>query len=195
MSQIYKNLKFFKYGMCLILYPTFSSSKSKKKKQCCWSVLWTGSVMIRNIYLTSRIRIRIRNPGSEIIIGDQDQDHKNFTDKDQDPKRPMGRIQIWIQIRNDPLGRIQILDPDPKSENISKGFATLLFKYMSELPKSTIRKYKMKTFNWITMVTGSVADPGCLSRIPDPDFSPSRIPDPGSRISDPGSRIQPKRRR
>jgi hypothetical protein len=30
-----------------------------------------------------------------------------------------------------------------------------------------------------------VADPGCLSRIPDPDFYPSRIPDPGSRIPDP----------
>jgi hypothetical protein len=28
----------------------------------------------------------------------------------------------------------------------------------------------------------SVADPGCLSRIPDPDFYPSRIPDLGSRI-------------
>ncbi len=34
----------------------------------------------------------------------------------------------------------------------------------------------------------SVADPGCLSRIPDPDFYPSRIPDLGSRISDPGSK-------
>ena len=32
-----------------------------------------------------------------------------------------------------------------------------------------------------------IPDPG--SRIPDPDFYPSRIPDPGSRISDPGSRI------
>jgi hypothetical protein len=31
----------------------------------------------------------------------------------------------------------------------------------------------------------SVADPGCLSRIPDPDLYPSRIPDPGSRIPDP----------
>jgi hypothetical protein len=31
----------------------------------------------------------------------------------------------------------------------------------------------------------SVADPECLSRIPDPDFYPSRIPDPGSRIPDP----------
>ncbi len=31
----------------------------------------------------------------------------------------------------------------------------------------------------------SVADPGCLSRFPDPDFHPSRIPDLGSRIPDP----------
>jgi hypothetical protein len=30
-----------------------------------------------------------------------------------------------------------------------------------------------------------VADPGCISRIPDPDFYPSRIPDLGSRIPDP----------
>jgi hypothetical protein len=34
-------------------------------------------------------------------------------------------------------------------------------------------------------VGGSVADPGCLSRIPDPDFYPSRIPDPRTRIQDP----------
>jgi hypothetical protein len=32
---------------------------------------------------------------------------------------------------------------------------------------------------------GSVADPGCLSQIPDPDFYPSLILDPGPRISDP----------
>ncbi len=31
--------------------------------------------------------------------------------------------------------------------------------------------------------TVSVADPGCLSRIPDPDFYPSRIPDPGYKNS------------
>ncbi len=30
-----------------------------------------------------------------------------------------------------------------------------------------------------------MADPGCLYRIPDPDFYPSRISDPGSRIPDP----------
>jgi hypothetical protein len=41
--------------------------------------------------------------------------------------------------------------------------------------------------------TGSVADPGCLSRIPDPDFYPSRIPEPGSRIPDPGSKNSKKR--
>jgi hypothetical protein len=29
----------------------------------------------------------------------------------------------------------------------------------------------------------SVADPGCLSRIPDPDFYPSLIPDSGSKNS------------
>jgi hypothetical protein len=31
-------------------------------------------------------------------------------------------------------------------------------------------------------IPSSVADPGCLSRIPDPDFYPSRIPDLGSQI-------------
>ncbi len=39
------------------------------------------------------------------------------------------------------------------------------------------------------IMDASVADPGCLSRIPDPDFCKSQIPDLGSRISDPGSRI------
>jgi hypothetical protein len=37
----------------------------------------------------------------------------------------------------------------------------------------------------VRTVDNSVADPGCLSRIPDPDFYPSRIPDPGSWIPDP----------
>ena len=34
----------------------------------------------------------------------------------------------------------------------------------------------------ICISNASVADPGCLSQIPDPDFYPSRILDPGSRI-------------
>ncbi len=33
-----------------------------------------------------------------------------------------------------------------------------------------------------TIAADHVADPGCLSRKPDPDFYPSRIPDLGSRI-------------
>ncbi len=41
----------------------------------------------------------------------------------------------------------------------------------------------------------SVADPGCFFRIPDPNFYPSGIPDPGSRISDPGSRTPDPRSR
>ncbi len=36
-----------------------------------------------------------------------------------------------------------------------------------------------------SILVSSVADPGCLSRLPDPDFYPSRIPDRGSRIPDP----------
>jgi hypothetical protein len=34
----------------------------------------------------------------------------------------------------------------------------------------------------VQILLASVADPGCLSRIPDPDFYPSRIPDLGSWI-------------
>jgi hypothetical protein len=44
----------------------------------------------------------------------------------------------------------------------------------------------------------SVADPGCLYRIPDPDLYPSRIPDPDlypSWIPDLGSRIQKQQQR
>jgi hypothetical protein len=34
----------------------------------------------------------------------------------------------------------------------------------------------------------SVADPECLSRIPDPDFYPSRIPDPKTATKDRGEK-------
>jgi hypothetical protein len=34
----------------------------------------------------------------------------------------------------------------------------------------------------------SVADPGCLSRIPDPDFYPSRIPDPKTATEERGEK-------
>ncbi len=51
------------------------------------------------------------------------------------------------------------------------------------LPFRTL--YHICTYITLTVHVASVADPGCLSRIPDPDFYPSRIPDPGSRIPDP----------
>jgi hypothetical protein len=38
------------------------------------------------------------------------------------------------------------------------------------------------------LVRGSVADPGCLSRIPDPDFYPSRIPDPKTATKERGEK-------
>ncbi len=44
------------------------------------------------------------------------------------------------------------------------------------------RYFLMRSDPMKTFILSSVADPGCLSRIPDPDFYPSRISDPGSRI-------------
>jgi hypothetical protein len=38
------------------------------------------------------------------------------------------------------------------------------------------------------MLLHSVADPGCLSRIPDPDFYPSRIPDPKTATKERGEK-------
>jgi hypothetical protein len=37
-------------------------------------------------------------------------------------------------------------------------------------------------------LTGSVADPGCLSRLPDPDFDPFRIPDPKTATKERGEK-------
>jgi hypothetical protein len=53
----------------------------------------------------------------------------------------------------------------------------------------TVQKYRQNTVIKTAVQLNifiqkvSVADPGCLSRIPDPDFYPSRIPDPGSKNS------------
>jgi hypothetical protein len=38
------------------------------------------------------------------------------------------------------------------------------------------------------MVAASVSDPGCLSRIPDPDFYPSRISDPKTATKERGEK-------
>ncbi len=47
-------------------------------------------------------------------------------------------------------------------------------------------------FILLVSVVGSVADPGCLSLIPDPDFYPSLIPDLGFRIPDPKTAMKHK---
>ncbi len=65
-------------------------------------------------------------------------------------------------------------------------------RYHSTYRKSSSSETSPAPLQTSASVSSSVADPGCLSRIPDPDpgswFLP--IPDPGSRIPDPGSRIQ-----
>jgi hypothetical protein len=38
------------------------------------------------------------------------------------------------------------------------------------------------------VIPSNVADPGCLSQIPDPDFYPSRIPDPKTAIKERGEK-------
>jgi hypothetical protein len=49
----------------------------------------------------------------------------------------------------------------------------------------------MKSSHWSpggSIVLYSVADPGCLSRISDPDFYPSRIPDPKTATKERGEK-------
>ncbi len=55
-------------------------------------------------------------------------------------------------------------------------------KYFDQMYSYYNNLYHLVTYVYINI---SVADPGCLSRIPDPDFYSSRIPDFGSRIPDP----------
>ncbi len=51
-----------------------------------------------------------------------------------------------------------------------------------------IDQHILRTSSQQSMNTASVADPGCLSRIPDPTFL-----HPGFRIPDPGSELSPSR--
>ncbi len=81
-------------------------------------------------------------------------------------------LQIWIRMFLG-LPDLDLLvwgtDPDPsiiKQKIVGKNF----------------NAYCSVTSSWLgfkkVISKSSVADPGCLSRIPDPDFHPSRIPDP-----------------
>jgi hypothetical protein len=50
------------------------------------------------------------------------------------------------------------------------------------------KKAQVAAATWARQVMCSVADPGCLSRIPDPDFYPSRIPDPKTATKERGEK-------
>jgi hypothetical protein len=62
--------------------------------------------------------------------------------------------------------RLSSIDPDIETRNIPY---RLYWVPVGSDPISSVQVFYKKT---------SVADPGCFSRIPDPDFYPSRIPDP-----------------
>jgi hypothetical protein len=84
---------------------------------------------------------------------------------------------IWIRLIHcnaDP-------DLDPKSGPFTKFYTCLKHRNFLAFIHSSA---SLHCFIFLVGVTGvnivdsSVADPGCLSRIPDPDFYPSRISDP-----------------
>jgi hypothetical protein len=69
---------------------------------------------------------------------------------------------------------------------------TLAFKSLRKPLFSAVFRIRIHMFLGFSdpdpLVRGSVADPGCLSRIPDPDFYPSRrIPDPKTATKERGS--------
>jgi hypothetical protein len=62
-------------------------------------------------------------------------------------------------------------------------------KFVLKTPKTKKKKKNLVGFLGVFFcVFGSVADPGCLSRIPDPDFYPSRIPDPKTATKERGEK-------
>jgi hypothetical protein len=68
--------------------------------------------------------------------------------------------------------------PAPANQTISPTFALEVRPDVCQVRLGKRNRFLNKKAD----LSGSVADPGCLSRIPDPDFYPSRIPNLGSRI-------------
>jgi hypothetical protein len=92
-----------------------------------------------------------------------------------------------IQIRADPdpicYSILNRADPDPtvteKRTNLENIYIPMRPEFFYEDPEQL---FELRNATHSFIISSSVADPGCLSRIPDPDFYPSRIPDLGSRI-------------
>jgi hypothetical protein len=79
--------------------------------------------------------------------------------------------------------------------NISQVFVLTFVNFFLMRKKQELLQFKLNKKHRLVhiffcendILLSSVADPGCLSRIPDPDFTHpgSQVPDPGSRIPDP----------
>ncbi len=87
-------------------------------------------------------------------------------------------------------GWVEKQDPNPGwtshfRELGNQFFAVKILELFDADPGWKTFRSGINILNGFTSVGASVADPGCLSRIPDPDFYPSRIPDLGFRIPDP----------
>ncbi len=84
-------------------------------------------------------------------------------------------------------------------DDLIDGFSLKIWKFIVKKPDpNSVLGQKMYFFitqkidflyleKTMVILSGSVADPGCLSRI---RIFPSRIPDPGTRIPDPGPQIK-----
>jgi hypothetical protein len=70
-------------------------------------------------------------------------------------------------------------------ENAAKNFAQTAGKVKDIWKNGKWCENEIVLYN---IVLTSVADQGCLSRIPDPDFYPSRIPDPKTATEERGEK-------
>jgi hypothetical protein len=81
-------------------------------------------------------------------------------------------------------------DKDSSSEAHLVSSKSCFFTYSNfsrDLDHSSSRLYSTDSIE-VRSDLSSVADPGCLSRIPDPDFYPSRIPDPKTATKERGEK-------
>jgi hypothetical protein len=75
----------------------------------------------------------------------------------------------------------KLLNPkktDAGSHSQDRGKEGTIYGIVVQLQKRVLIPDLVRRILIPDLVRSSVADPGCLSRIPDPDFYPSRIPDP-----------------
>ncbi len=129
-----------------------------------------------------KIGIRDKHPGSATLGLTQSYHHELY---------PLVlRVKNWRIPEAELLNRLRSLHQSSSSgeqeqEHVltNKGGKPALFTRIGF--KSTTMEQIQAILDMKSCLRTSVADPGCLSRILDPDFYPSRIPDLVSRIPDP----------